>query len=343
MKFHLPRAWKNALITLAFPTVTWLIMTVLCHIVVGRGVIASMLDVQNYVRNVGISVCTALALSYNLGNGRFDLSLGAQRMMVAIIGGNIAISLGLGPWGVILCSLAAGLIFGSLVGLLFVTTKIPAMVLGVGIAFIYECIAFVSSGSQGLHIYGVAGLENLSNMYLTIAVVFAATLIAMLLDRYTKFGFYNRAIGGSQKIANNSGINIYTHAVGCYAIAGGLVSFSGVFDAAFKGSMDAELGFSSNSSVMTNCFPMFFGKFIARWSSEAVGIVVATMTVRMFQTGLSVMQLSGTAQQVFMGFAFLIFLLVRANESTFALRRAKKERIALARKTREMQAIQAVM
>ena len=341
MKLHLPRTWKNTLITIAFPVVTWLVMTVLCHITVGRGVIASMLDVQNYVRNVGISVCTALALSYNLGNGRFDLSLGAQRMMVAIIGGNIAIRLGLGTWGVILCSLAAGLIFGSLVGVLFVTTKIPAMVLGVGVAFVYECVAFVSSNSQGLHIYGVPGLENLSNLYLTIAVVFAATLVAMILDRYTKFGFYNRAIGGSQKIAHNSGINIYTHAVGCYAIAGGLVSFSGVFDAAFKGSMDAELGFSSNASVMTNCFPMFFGKFIARWSSEAVGIVVATMTVRMFQTGLSVMQLSGTAQQVFMGFAFLIFLLVRANENTFAVRRARKERIALARKTREMKAAQA--
>lgn len=334
MKLNAAKKWKNLLITLAFPAVTWLIMTILCHLTAGRGVIASTLDVQNYVRNTGISVCTALALSYNLGNGRFDLSLGAQRMMVAIVGGNIAIRLGLGTWGVILCSLAAGLIFGSLVGVLFVTTRIPAMVLGVGVAFVYECVAFVFSGSQGLHIYGVTGLENLSNMYLTITVVSAATVIAMVLDRYTTFGYYNRAIGGSQKIAHNSGINIFTHAVGCYTIAGGLVSFSGVFDAAFKGSMDAELGFSSNSTVMTNCFPMFFGKFIARWSSEAVGILVATMTVRMFQTGLSVMQFSGTAQQVFTGFAFLLFLLVRANENTFARRKARKARIAQAKERR---------
>ena len=334
MKPKISRKWKNALITLAFPAATWLVMNVLCLLTMQRGVIASMLDVQNYVRNVGISACTAMALSYNLGNGRFDLSLGAQRMMVAIVGGNIAIRLGLGTWGVILCSLTAGLLFGALVGVLFVTTKIPAMVLGVGVAFVYECVAFVSSGSQGLHVYGVAGLENLSNMYLTIGVVFAATLIAMVLDRYTRFGFYNRAIGGSQKIAHNCGVNIYTHAVGCYAMAGGLVSLSGVFDAAFKGSMDAELGFSSNSTVMTNCFPMFLGKFIARWSSEAVGIVVGTMTIRMFQTGLSVMQFSGTAQQVFTGFAFLIFLLVRANEHAFSIRRAKKARLAQAREKR---------
>ena len=152
MKPKISRKWKNAHITLAFPAVTWLVMNVLCLLTMQRGVIASMLDVQNYVRNVGISACTAMALSYNLGHGRFDLSLGAQRMMVAIVGGNIAIRLGLGTWGVILCSLTAGLLFGALVGVLFATTKIPAMVLGVGVAFVYECVAFVSSGSQGLHV-----------------------------------------------------------------------------------------------------------------------------------------------------------------------------------------------
>ena len=335
MKPERGRKWKNLLITLAFPVVTWLIMNILCLITVQRQVIASLLDIQNYVRNVGISVCTALALSYNLGNGRFDLSLGAQRMMVAILGGNIAIRLGLGTWGVILCSLAAGLLFGALAGALFVVTKIPAMVLGVGVAFVYECVAFVSSNAQGLHVYGVAGLDGLSNMYLTIGVVFAAVVIVFILDRYTTFGYYNRAIGGSQKIAHNSGINIFTHAVGCYGIAGGLVSLSGVFDAAFKGSMDAELGFSSNSSVMTNCFPMFLGKFISRWSSEAVGILIATMTIRMFQTGLSVMQFSGTAQQVFTGAAFLLFLLVRANEHFFSDQKACRARMAEAAAKKE--------
>jgi ribose/xylose/arabinose/galactoside ABC-type transport system permease subunit len=313
-------------------------MEILCLIKMGRHVFNTVLDVQNYVRGAGVSACTALALSYNLGNGRFDMSLGSQRMLAAIIGGNIAIKLGLGAAGVILFALASGLFFGAVVGVVFVATRIPAMVLGVGMALVYECVAFAGSNSQGLQLFGVKGMENLSNMYLTICVVLAAVLFVMIIDRYTKFGFYARAINGSQRIVHNSGINIFSHAIGCYTIAGALVSFSGVFDAAFKGGMDAELGFSSNSAVMSNCFPMFLGKFMSRWSSEGAGILFSTMTIRLFQTGLSVLKISATGQQVFTMSAFLLFLVYRANESVLKERRAVKARIAEALKKKALMA-----
>jgi ribose/xylose/arabinose/galactoside ABC-type transport system permease subunit len=230
-----------------------------------------------------------------------------------------------------LFALVFGFIFGGIVGIIFVITRIPAMVLGVGMAFVYECIAFAGSKSQGLQLYGVKGVESLSNMYLTICVVLAAVLIVMVMDRYTKFGFYARAINGSQKIAANSGINIFAHAVGSYTFAGALIAFSGVFDAAFKGGMDAELGFASNSTVMSNCFPMYLGKFISRWSNDSVGILFATMTIKIFETGLSVMKVSATGQQVWTMSVFIVFLIVRANENIFKYRRSVKVRIAEAK------------
>jgi ribose transport system permease protein len=180
-------------------------------------------------------------------------------------------------------------------------------------------------------LYGVKGVESLSNMYLTICVVLTAVLFVMVMDRYTKFGFYARAINGSQRIAHNSGINIFAHAVGSYTFAGALVSFSGVFDAAFKGGMDAELGFASNSTVMSNCFPMYLGKFISRWSGDSVGILFAASTVKIFETGLSVMKVSPTGQQVWTMSVFLFFLIIRANEKMFKNRRAVKARIAEAK------------
>ncbi len=325
------RKLKNVLITLAFPVAIWVIMEVLCAVTVGRHVIASMLDIQNLVRNAGITVCSALALSYSLGNGRFDLSVGAQRMAAAILGGNLAMSLGLGSIGVLLFALVFGIVFGGLVGVIFVTTRIPAMVLGIGMALIFECVAFVGSNSLGLQIYGVENVKNLSNMYLCIVVVLIASFVAFFLDRYTKFGYHNRAIHSSQKIANDCGINIFSHTVFCYILAGAVVALSGVLDAAFKGVMDAELGFSSSSTVLSCCFPMFLGKFISRWSnSDALGIIVASVTIRLYQTGFSVMKFSITAQQVVLGAAFLVFLIVRANQFYFKKVHAKNIRIAQA-------------
>jgi hypothetical protein len=75
---------------------------------------------------------------------------------------------------------------------------------------------------------------------------------------------------------------------------------------------------------------MFLGKFMSRWSSDAIGIIFSTMTIRLFQTGLSVMKVSATGQQVFTMSAFLVFLIVRANESFFHDRHAVKARIVQA-------------
>jgi len=73
---------------------------------------------------------------------------------------------------------------------------------------------------------------------------------------------------------------------------------------------------------------MFLGKYMSRWSSDAVGILFSTMTIRLFQTGLSVMEVSATGQQVFTMSLFLLFLIIRANEDVFKSHLAKKARIA---------------
>ena len=44
------------------------------------------------------------------------------------------------------------------------------------------------------------------------------------------FGYKRRAIRGNQKLAVDSGINIYINCLICYAMAGALVAVSGVFD-----------------------------------------------------------------------------------------------------------------
>ncbi|MGM9607258.1 MAG: hypothetical protein ACI3XJ_07115 [Oscillospiraceae bacterium] len=326
---------KSILITAAFPVVMLLLMDILCMIFQGRHVFVSILDVQNYVRATCIAACTALALSLNLSNGRFDLSLGAQRLAAAILGGNLAIRLGLGGIGVLVFALVFGLVFGGIVGLIFVWFRTPAMVLGIGMALIYECLAFVGSNSKGLQLYAAPNVRNLSNMYLCITVLLMVLAIFLILIKYTRFGYHMRAIGGSQKIAHNSGINIFKHAVGCYTLAGGAIACAGVFEAAYSGSMDAALGLTSNSVVMTNCFPMYLGKYLGRWSNEAVGILVSSMTIKLFQTGLSIMKFSMTEQRVFTLCLFLVFLVFRANETIFRDRKAKKDRIALARATKE--------
>ncbi len=324
---------KNIIISACFPIVIFVIMELLV-ITKGNHIISSVLDVQNIIRRTAISSLIAYALSFNLTCGRMDLSLGAQRLVGVIVGGNIALSLGLSGVGLLVFALVFGLLFGFLTGVLFVVTRVPAMVLGIGLGLIYECVAFFTSDGKGFNIFGVDGNDILINMWFTVSVLILCAGIVMFLLGYTRYGYHLRAIQGSQKIAKSSGIKVFRNAILSYTFAGGAVSTSGMLDAAMSNGMKVSTGFMSNGTVLANMFPMFLGMYISRWSNQAIGILIASLTLNIFSLGLSKLQLNDAQTNVITMLLFLALLIYLANENIFKVKRAERARIALAHEKR---------
>lgn len=321
---------KKLLITVAFPVVVYLVMEIIVIVFRDSHVFNSILDIKNLVRSIGVSCTVAYALSFNLGSGRFDLSLGAQRLVATTVGCIIAMQFGLTGIWLLVMSIIFGVIVGTINGIIFVLTRVPPMVLGIGMALIYECVAFIASDSKGLDLYGIVGIDILADINFTIAVILVAAFLVMGLIGYTKFGYQMRAIQGSQHIAQSSGINIFRHAILSYTFAGGLVAVSGVFSAAFESGMAATMGFASNGAIMINTFPMFLGSYMSKWSNQAVGILFATITIRVFAVGLSALKMTSEILSVIDMSAFLLFLIFLANQNYFKNKRAERARIAQA-------------
>lgn len=326
---------KNILITVGLPLVTYLIMDIVCVALVERHVISSILDVMNLLRNVGISAATAFALCMNLTNGRMDLSLGAQRMVGTVIGGNLALSMGLSGVWILIFGVICGLIAGWITGMVFVTLRLPPMVLGIGMALIWECVAFAASKSTGLQLFGIQGVEILSDVKFSITVTVVVVAICAVILGYSKFSYDKRAIRGSGKIAQSSGINVFRNAVLCYTLAGGLVAVSGVLEAGLSGSYAAAIGFTSNAVVMKHIFAMRLGNYIAKWSNQAVGILAAAFVLQIFTAGVINLRLDMAMNSALNLTLFLVFLVYLANEDVIRVARAKKKRIALAKEKRQ--------
>ena len=206
---------KNILFTLAFPVGMYLIMELITMTLVHRHVLNSMLDFKTLIRNSGISAMIAFALSFNLTSGRFDLSLGAQRLAGTIIGGVIAIKLNLSGIWLLLFAVFFGLVFGFLTGIMFITLRVPPMVLGIGMGLIWEVFPYLVSEGKGLNLFGKTGMGILSDTAFIIGIVTVVGLIVTVLLNKTRFGYELKAIQGSQLIAQNSGINIFRNTVLC--------------------------------------------------------------------------------------------------------------------------------
>lgn len=322
----------DVLFTLAFPVVTWIVMEILCLAVRQQHVISTMLDVKTVVRNTGITAVIAYALSFNLKEGRFDLSLGAQRVAGTILGGLLAQALGLSGFGLLAFAVFFGFVFGLVTGLVFITLRVPPMVLGIGMALIWEVIPYVASGGKGLNLFGVSGMEVLTESWFQIVVVVVMAALVYVLMNYTILGYETKAVQGSQLIARNSGINIFKHAVECYALAGTLVCIAGVLDVSFSTQMSASLGNTSNGVITANMFAMMLGGYIGEKSDSSVGVLVAALTLQIFKYGLSLMQLSEANNSVVNMIIFIAFLVFQANRHVRGLRRAQKARVELAQK-----------
>lgn len=318
---------KNILFTLAFPVVMYIIMDIIVLLSKGTHIISSMLDFKSIVRNAGIAATIAYALSFNLGSGRIDLSLGAQRLAGTIIGGTIALNLGLSGIWLMLFAIVFGAIFGFITGMMFVTFRVPPIVLGIGMGLIIEVIPYVATKGIGLNLFGKEGVAVLSETWFIVAVVVIVAACVYFLLNKTRFGYELNAIQGSQQIAQNSGIKIFKHTVLCYTFAGALVCVAGVMAASYSTTLSAAMGLTSSGVVMGNMFPMILGGYIGRKSNSSIGIIVAALTIRIFSYGLTLLEFSEANASVFNMLFFVGFLVFLANEDLLRKKKAEKARL----------------
>ena len=320
---------------ISIPIIIWVIFEILDRAVTGLGVINTVADVKTLLRNLITSYAFAMAINANLSGGRMDLSIGGQMYVGVIFGGTLALNLGWGGIGILLCAMFIGGLCGLLIGELFIHIRILPMVLGLGMTLVFECICFAINNQQGVTFFGKAGTEILSSVSFIIIVALLLLAVTTFLFQYSSYGYKLRAIQGSQKLASDAGINIFSNCVFCYIIAGVLAGCAGVFETAYKGGLTPVLGMGSSGVVFTNMFPMMLGIWIGSFiNNTSLGILVGSLSIRILIIGLSRLGLGTSTQNLLLFSLFLVFMIINTNKSKIAYRRARKKRIALAKKTR---------
>lgn len=326
---------KSIIKLISLPVAVFLIMNTLDLVCKGTGVINSRTDLSSLLRSILTTFSFALAINCNLRVGRMDLSLGAQMFLACIFGGNLALQMNLGGVGVLVFSMAFGMVCGLFVGMLYINLRILPMIFGIGISLIFECISFGAYRQQGLMLYGKKGVAILSDMGFVILVAIILLLVMTFLFQYSTFGYKGRAIQGGQKLAADAGINIYSNCVISYTLAGTLAACAGIFDTAFKGTMTPVLNMGSNGMFFGSMFPMFVGVWLGSFVSNPVlGVLCGSISVRLLGLGLAKLSMKSTMQNIIIFSLFLLFMVLRDNMSKISYSRRRRERIRLAQETR---------
>lgn len=250
----------------------------------------------------------ALGALLTLVIGEFDLSLGAQMGLSALLLPGLtahgAVSI---PVAIVL-SVAATMAVGLVNGLLVAKLKVNSFIATIGTAALIGALVLAYSGGTVIfdgvppELLLIASFAPLGIPGPIIYVAVIAFGVWLLLKR-TPFGRYMAAVGGSKDAARLTGINTDRVTIVTFVLAGALTGLGGVIQASQLGSGNPAVGpaflLPAFAAVFLGATAYYVGQF------NVWGTITAVVTLATGVAGLNLMGLPNWVEPAFNGVALI--------------------------------------
>jgi ribose transport system permease protein len=237
-------------------------LLVLVLLVVGLAIInprfISSANLSNLARQGAIALIIALGMLFIILMGSIDLSaegnMAVSSVVVGLLAANYFNDNNLGLWAVFLAILA-GTAMGFINGLLHTKLRIPAFMSSLGMMYVGLGIATWLSNGMNLPlrdemILSWARGNTFSIPNLTFFGI-AIFIIALFIEKYTRFGRYILAIGGAEDRAKLVGIPTEKFRILAFTLAGFFFAVAGVLNSARIGAGTSTAGLNQNFAAIT--------------------------------------------------------------------------------------------
>lgn len=293
----------TAVKTVAIPAVLLIIVKVFFPENIGLGTL------QNMVYQAVPAAILAWGVSFNMKIGNWDFSVGAVAMIAAIVGGNLAVNLGIGPVGMLALCAGIGTLCGAITGGLYYLLKIPTLIVSLGMVFLLESLSAIIFHGAGVFVtsdYVVFG--DIMPMIVFGVLVFG---IAVFLFFGRPFGYHVRAVGNDAAIASQEGIDIYKEKLKVIVIAG---MFAGLYAFATLARTGVWKASSAPMSTMSTCFDammcVFIGQAIGASSNQFIGVYFGSVTLQIVKLFIILLGVKSTFTQVIISMIVLVFMCI---------------------------------
>ena len=238
--------------------------------------------------------------------GMFDFSIGANIMLSSIVGTVLASRYGLGYPGLIIGCILTGALVGTLNGLLYVTLRIPSMIVTTGLALIYEAVASYIAGGQSATL--PSNMRAFGSMPGNLILALLGFALAYLLLNYTRIGTYTYAIGSDEFVAKNMGINVKKYKVIAFIISGAFFGLEAILTISYGGSMVAETGMLSMSRNFYPTMGCFLGMAMKKYGIPIQAIIIGEFFLQIVYYGFVALGAPTAINDVISGLALLIIV-----------------------------------
>lgn len=266
----------------------------------------------------------AWGISFVMQMGVFDFSPGAVIVLAGILGGNLAQITGSGMFGMILFTMLFGMILTLITCTVFVFTRLPSLIVSLGMLMVYETLTMVVFQGGGISI--PADWRVLYQEPYVFLVLIGVFLIFLFLQKYTRFGYHVRALGNGTQIAMNIGVNLNRTRYLAFPVEGLFLGLAAVMDMSITGSEIAVTSMLSCSTAFSAIMAVMVGMYLAKYCGMLLGTFIGAFSLKIIASGMLAFGWSAQMQKVGNGIFLIVFIGISQNLALLLSQREKKQR-----------------
>mgnify|MGYP003574898041 FL=1 len=279
-------------------------------------------NLWNVLRQISVNVCISVGMTLVVLMAGIDLSVGSVLGFTAAVCAGLLknglafesmdLFVGFTVLGAILVSVLIGLVLGLFNGWVITKFSIPPFVatlamltIARGLTMLYTAGIPISNLGTEFEFIGSGWILGIPvPVWISIFMV----LIVVFLTKKTTFGRCIYAIGGNEKAAFLSGININKIKLAVYGIAGMMAAVGGVLVTSRLNSAQPNAGTSYELDSIAAV--VIGGTSLSGGIGTVAGTVIGAVIIGVLNNGLVLLDVSPFWQQVVKGFVILLAVII---------------------------------
>lgn len=213
--------------------------------------VKNLITIFQQISVIGI---LTMAMSMLLISGGIDLSIGNIMVLSGVVMAKMLAD-GHGIFTTVIIGMLVGIACGAINGLIISKSKCIPLIITLGSAQVFYGLALTISGGRIMSFGGAFNMIGKTKLFGIFPVMLLVLLVMVLLSytlmARTKFGRRIVAIGGNEKNAFLSGINIVLYKIIIYAVSGFFCSVAAIIFSSRIDSITANAGIGYETSALT--------------------------------------------------------------------------------------------
>jgi len=277
----------------------------------------SLANGRNILLQISVNLCLSIGMTLIILTGGIDLSVGAILAFAGAFAAGLlknglplksfGVVLQFTPFGAVIAGILVGFALGWFNGFVITRFRLPPFVATLGMFSIARGLTMLWTGGFPITDLGAKFDFIGAGFWLggPMAVWITAALVAVfyIVSRHTRLGRYIYAVGGSEKAAAFSGVNVDRVKLWVYALGGALAAVGGLIVTARLDAADpkAGLGYELDSIAAV----VIGGTSLSGGRGSVLGTVLGCLIIGVLNNGLFLLDVSPFWQQVVKGFVIL--------------------------------------